>query len=31
MTAHAFTVAVLLIADVLVVGWNIVVWLGAWR
>jgi len=31
MTAHALTVAVLLIADVLVLWWNVVLWLGAWR
>ena len=31
MTAHAFTVAALLIADVIVVLWNFATWMGAWR
>lgn len=31
MTAHAVTVAVLLIADVVVAGWNVALWLGLAR
>ena len=31
MTVHALTVALLLIADVFVVGWNVMLWLGTWR
>jgi len=31
MTAYALTVSALLIADVLVVWWNLALWLGAWR